>query len=210
VTPDILVVADAGYDGPRLAYLLRDLPVQLLARMRSDRVLRRAVPIRLPGTNGRPPRHGGEFIFGDPASCGQPDVTTMTDTRLYGPATARSWNRLHPRLTRRAAWLGSGDLPLIEGTVIRLEVARLPSGAIPKPVWLRWSGVDARPCSNRSAVAGVPAPLRHRAHLPPVQADPGLDLPTHPHPQSKAQAVFEAPTRAQAEPLVACGQSSGR
>jgi hypothetical protein len=143
--PDILVVADAGYDAPRLAYLLRDLPVQVLARMRSDRVLRRAVPPRLAGTNGRPPRHGGGFIFGDPASWGRPDVTTVTDTRLYGQATARSWNRLHPRLTRRAAWLEAGDLPLIEGTVIRLEVARLPSGATPKPVWLWWSGIDANP-----------------------------------------------------------------
>ncbi len=26
-----------------------------------------------------------------------------------------------------------------------LEVARLPSGAIPKPVWLWWSGIDATP-----------------------------------------------------------------
>jgi hypothetical protein len=34
---------------------------------------------------------------------------------------------------------------LIEGTVIRLEVARLPSGATPKPVWLWWSGLDAAP-----------------------------------------------------------------
>nr|WP_091120582.1 transposase [Micromonospora eburnea] len=33
--PDILVVADAGYDAPRLAFLVRDLPVQVPARMRS-------------------------------------------------------------------------------------------------------------------------------------------------------------------------------
>src|SRR5207248_1042179 len=99
---------------------MRDLPVQVLARMRSDRVLRRAVPPRAPGTNGRPPRHGGEFIFGDPNSWGRPDVTTVTDTRLYGQAVARSWDRLHPRLTRRAGWMGSADLPLIEGTVMRL------------------------------------------------------------------------------------------
>ena len=31
---------------------------------------------------------------------------------------------------------------MIEGTVIRLEVTRLPSGAIPRPVWLWYSGVD--------------------------------------------------------------------
>ncbi|WP_406405261.1 transposase [Streptomyces sp. NBC_00879] len=35
---------DAGYDAPRLAFLLKDLPVQVLGRMRSDRVLRRTVP----------------------------------------------------------------------------------------------------------------------------------------------------------------------
>ncbi|RLK09533.1 DDE superfamily endonuclease [Micromonospora sp. M71_S20] len=141
---DILVVADAGYDAPRPAFLLRDLPVQVLARMRSDRVLRRAVPPRQPGTIGRPPRHGGEFAFAAPATWGEPDAATMTDTRLYGIARARAWDRLHPRLTHRSAWVDAAKvLPVIEGTVIRLEVEHLSSGATPKPVWLWWSGVDA-------------------------------------------------------------------
>ena len=39
---DILIVLDAGYEAPRIAWLLRDLPVEILGRMRSDRVLRRA------------------------------------------------------------------------------------------------------------------------------------------------------------------------
>jgi hypothetical protein len=103
--PDILIVADAGYDGPRLAFVLADLPVAVLVRMRSDRVLRRPAPSRGPGTMGRPRRHGGEFVFGDRASWGEPDITTHTQTRLYGPALVRAWNRLHPRLTRRTAWL---------------------------------------------------------------------------------------------------------
>ncbi|WP_253795356.1 NF041680 family putative transposase [Kitasatospora paracochleata] len=142
--PDILVVADAGYDIPRLAFLLGDLPVQVLGRMRSDRVLRRACPPRPAGTVGRPPRHGGEFAFNDPNTWGDPDTRTVTETRLYGIATARSWDRLHPRLTHRSAWVAdAGTLPVIEGTVIRLEVDHLPSGAIPKPVWLWWSGTDA-------------------------------------------------------------------
>jgi hypothetical protein len=140
---DIVVVVDAGYDVPRLAFLLADLPVQVLGRMRSDRVLRRAAPPRLTGRNGRPLRHGAEFIFADPASWGEPDHTSTADTRLYGPATVCSWDRLHPRLTSRAAWHGGDSLPIIEGTLIRLEVTRLPSGAIPKPVWLWWSRVDA-------------------------------------------------------------------
>jgi hypothetical protein len=141
--PDILIVADAGYDAPRLAYLLADLPVAVLGRMRSDRVLRRAAAPPAPGTRGRPRRHGGEFVFGDPATWGTPQVTTITATRLYGPAIARSWNRLHPRLTHRSAWVRENwPLPVIEGTVIRLQVARLPSGAIPQPVWLWYSGTD--------------------------------------------------------------------
>jgi len=144
--PDILIVADAGYDGPRLAFALADLPVAVLVRMRSDRVLRRAAPPRTPGTNGRPPRHGGEFVFGDPATWGQPQITTHTDTRLYGPATARAWDRLHPRLTHRTAWLThTGTLPILHGTLIRLDVEHLPSGASPKPVWLWHSRVDLDP-----------------------------------------------------------------
>ncbi|MDE1675512.1 transposase, partial [Nocardia gipuzkoensis] len=141
--PDIWIVTDAGYDAPRLAFLLADLPVAVLGRMRSDRVLRRRAPAWQPGTAGRPPRHGGEFVFGDPATWGEPDTAVTTDTRLYGPATARSWNRLHPRLTHRSSWTApAGKLPVLDGTVIRLDVDRLPSGAIPKPVWLWHSVLD--------------------------------------------------------------------
>ncbi|MEU1953485.1 transposase [Nocardia rhamnosiphila] len=50
--PDIWIVADAGYDAPRLAFLLADLPVAVLAKMRSDRVLRRRAPAWQPGTTG--------------------------------------------------------------------------------------------------------------------------------------------------------------
>jgi hypothetical protein len=143
--PEILVVLDAGYDAPRIAYLLGDLPVQILGRMRSDRVLRRSTPPRVyDPQGGRPPKHGGEFVFGDPATWATGQAATVTDTRLYGTATARAWDRLHPRLTRRAAWVDhEGPLPIIEGTVIRLQVDHLPSGGDPKPVWLWWSRTDA-------------------------------------------------------------------
>lgn len=58
--------------------------------------------------------------------------------------TAQAWDRLHPRLTRRAAWLDhDGPLPIIEGTVVRLVVAKLPSGGVNRPVWLWWSGTGA-------------------------------------------------------------------
>lgn len=43
---DILIVMDAGYDVMRLAWVLRDLPVELVGRLRSDRVLYRPAPSR--------------------------------------------------------------------------------------------------------------------------------------------------------------------
>jgi len=145
--PAILLVFDAGYDLARLAFLLRDLPVTILGRMRSDRVLRRPTPPR-DGRNGRPPKHGAEFVFGDPATWGEPDRRTLTTTSRYGIAEAQAWDRLHPRLTRRAAWADhDGDLPILEGTVIRLQVERLPSHGEPKPLWLWWSHTGADPAA---------------------------------------------------------------
>ncbi|MFJ2116715.1 NF041680 family putative transposase [Streptomyces sp. NPDC087850] len=147
--PNILVVLDAGYDAPRIAHLLAGLPVEILGRLRSDRVMCRPAPTREEfhrqhPAGGRPPRHGGEFVFGQPDTWGTEQAVTVTDTRLYGKATARAWDRLHPRLTRRAAWLShTTELPVIEGTVIRLVVEKLPSGGVNKPVWLWWSGTAA-------------------------------------------------------------------
>ncbi|WEH43350.1 hypothetical protein PZB77_29795 [Streptomyces sp. AM 2-1-1] len=97
-----------------------------------------------PPKGGRPPEHGAEFVFGDPATWGTEQAVTTTDTRLHEKAAAQAWARPHPRLTRRAAWLDhDGPLPLIKGTVIRLIVEKLPSGGVNKPVWLWWSGTGA-------------------------------------------------------------------
>jgi hypothetical protein len=135
--PPVLVVFDAGYDVTRLAWLLRDLPVELLGRLRSDRVFYQPAPPRVPGCTGRPPRHGSEFVLADTATHRQPQVATRTDTDRYGTACADAWDRLHPRLTRRAAWAEhSGELPIVEGSLIRLTVDRLPGERHPKPVWL--------------------------------------------------------------------------
>lgn len=47
-------------------------------------------------------------------------------------------------VTLRAAWLDHDDeLPLLEGTVIRLAVEKLPSGGVNRPVWLWWSRTGA-------------------------------------------------------------------
>jgi DDE superfamily endonuclease len=140
----VLVVLDAGYDVTRLSFLLAELPVELLGRLRSDRVMQLPAPPRQPGTIGRPRKHGCELALADPATWPAPPVTTSTVTCRYGRAVTAAWDRVHPRLTHRAAWLDhDGPLPVIEGTLIRLTVDHLPGDRDPKPVWLWFSRTGA-------------------------------------------------------------------
>ncbi|MET9399452.1 NF041680 family putative transposase [Kitasatospora sp. NPDC002965] len=160
--PNILVVFDAGYDAPRLAHLLDGLPVEVLGRMRSDRVMRRPTPTLLEYAaaypqGGRHPEHRKEFRFAKPETWGEPDTATVQVTDRYGTARAMAWDRLHPRLTTRSAWIDhDGELPIIEGTLIRLEVDRLPGGGDPLPLWL-WS--------SATGMTGSDVDLRWQAFL---------------------------------------------
>src|SRR6266516_6291032 len=56
--PPILFVVDAGYDVVRLSWLLGEIPVRLLGRVRADRVVYGRAGRRRGGHPGRPPRHG--------------------------------------------------------------------------------------------------------------------------------------------------------
>lgn len=119
--PVITIVMDAGYDVTRLAWVLHDLPVELVGRIRGDRVMRCPAPSReefhrAHARGGHPPKHGPEFRFNKPATRPEPAITTSTDTTNYGKAEAQAWDRVHPRLTHRSAWLEyDGDLPIVEG-----------------------------------------------------------------------------------------------
>ncbi|TJZ96832.1 NF041680 family putative transposase [Actinacidiphila oryziradicis] len=138
--PDIAIVMDSGYDGARLAHELTDLPVELIVRLRSDRVLcRDAGEPRSGPRGGRPRRHGGVLTLAKPDSWHAPDQVTACETTRYGKAEARAWDRMHPRLTHRGPWLDhEGELPVLHGTLIRLQVEHLPGERDAKPLWL-WS-----------------------------------------------------------------------
>jgi len=177
--PDILIVMDTGYDVTRLAYVLSDLPVELVGRLRSDRVmLRDAGPRRSTPRGGQPRKHGGVLTFAKPDTWHTPDQTITTVTTRYGTAEALAWDRMHPRLQARGPWLDHcGELPLIHGTLIRLKVEHLPGDRDPKPVWL-WS--------SHTGMTDADVDLRWQAflrrfdleqYLPPVQTDPRLDRP---------------------------------
>lgn len=141
---EITVVFDAGYDICRLAWLLADLPVVLVGRVRSDRVFCFAPERRTGG--GRPARHGPVFALADPGTHPAPRAVTSTETTRYGTVRAAAWPGLHPRLTRRGPWAAhTGELPIVAGALIRLSVDRLPGDRNPKPVWLWTSRPDLTP-----------------------------------------------------------------
>jgi hypothetical protein len=147
--PPVLLVCDAGYDLPRLAHLLADLPVEVLGRLRSDRTFRFPPPPprrrdgRAGRDAGRPRVHGPEFKLPDPTTHPEPEHTTVTATNRYGSARADGWTRLYPFLARRDGWKHhTGPLPIIAGAIIRLTVQRLPGTRTPKPVWLWHSRTD--------------------------------------------------------------------
>jgi hypothetical protein len=140
---NILVALDAGYDVIRLAHLLADLPVDLLARVRSDRVFHTPAQPN-PGGRGRPPRHGAEVKLDDPATHPTPDAAHDGTHDRYGAVAVRAYSRLHPRLARRGGWSDHpGPLPIIEGTLLHVRVQHLPGERTPKPLWLWHSDPDA-------------------------------------------------------------------
>src|SRR3954447_9369224 len=144
--PPMLVVLDAGYDVHRLAFLLADLAIQLIGRIRADRVLLGPAPPR-PGDGpvpvGRPRRHGAVMALADPSTWPAPTTATVTDTPRYGPAEARGWDRMHPRLEHRGAWRDHpGPPPIVEGALIGLQVEHLPGQRHAPPIWL-WSSHTA-------------------------------------------------------------------
>src|SRR4051794_22960751 len=140
--PPIMVVLDSGYDVHRLAFVLADLPVHLVGRIRADRVLLAPAPPRPaggPSPMGRPPPPRAAMALADPGSWPEPATRSVTDTVRYGRAETTGWDRMHPRLEHRGPWADHpGPVPIVEGTLIRLAVDHLPGQRQPKPVWL-WS-----------------------------------------------------------------------
>ena len=138
--PDILVIFDVGYDLTRLAWLLRDLSAEIMGRPRSvpGDALSGPAPACAPGRGrgGRRRLHGAVLKLSDPQTWPVPAVTAITQTTRYGTATAAAWGRLHQRLASRGGWQGhDGELPVIEGTLIRLQVEHLPGDRSPEPLW---------------------------------------------------------------------------
>jgi hypothetical protein len=139
--PVPLFVFDAGYDSAQLTLDLAETRVAVLVRLRSDRCFYADPPPRPPGATGRPRRHGAKFNCADPTTWPAPTATLVCQDDQYGTVTVAAWSGLHPKQQRHPGHGTRGPRPIVRGTVIRVQVERVPAKTRPpKVLWLWWAG----------------------------------------------------------------------
>lgn len=114
----------------------------IVGRLRSNQKFH-AAPLPTPGRRGAPARHGPEIKLNDPSTLTNPDRTDETTTARYGKVTISAWDNRHRRITRVGYWAGypGKRIPIVTGTVIRIQIEHLPGGGTPdRPMWLWHAG----------------------------------------------------------------------
>jgi hypothetical protein len=137
-----LFVFDAGYDSAQLSLDLAEARVAVLVRLRADRCFYADPPpaARSP-KGGRPRRHGAKFAFADPATWPAPTATLVCQDDQYGSVTVQAWAGLHPKQQRHPGHGTRGPRPIVRGTIMRVQVQRVPARTRPpKVLWLWWAG----------------------------------------------------------------------
>jgi len=137
-----LFVFDAGYDPARLTQALAKTPVALLVRLRADRCFYADPPPAMPSPKGgRPRKHGAKFACKDPTTWPPPTAEHRVEDDQYGTVRVRAWARLHPKQQAHPGRGTRKTRPIVRGTVVLVEVSRLPARPYPPQVlWLWWAG----------------------------------------------------------------------
>lgn len=136
-----MFVFDAGYDPVKLQKHLEDSDVQLLVRLHSNRVFYADPEEDGPRPVGRPRRHGEKFDLHDPETWPEPSAEHRCENDAYGPVRVRAWANLHPKTRRIGERYGCDAAPVVKGTVVLVEVSKLPRETRkPKKLWIWWTG----------------------------------------------------------------------
>jgi hypothetical protein len=141
--PAPLCVLDAGYDPVTLARELAELDgvrVAVLVRVRSDRCFYAdPLPAAYRPTGGRPRRHGQKFACGDERTWWAPTAQHREQHAQYGRIRVRAWAGVHAKTQNHPQHGSYRTRPLVRGTLVLVEVERLPRQTrIPKRLWLWW------------------------------------------------------------------------
>jgi hypothetical protein len=141
-SPVPLFVFDAGYDPVQLAQELGDTRAAILVRLRSDRCFYADPPPARPSPRGgRPRRHGAKLDCKDPATWPTPTTEHCEEDPQYGTVRVRAWAGLHPKQQEHPTRGTRRPRAIVRGTLVRVEVTRLPGRTRnPKVLWLWWAG----------------------------------------------------------------------
>jgi hypothetical protein len=137
-----LFVFDAGYDSAQLTQGFADVAAAILVRLRADRCFYADPPPASPSPKGgRPRRHGAKFACADPATWPPPTAEHRAEDGQYGTVRVRAWGGLHPKQQEHPGRGTRKARPLLRGTVVLVEVERLPRQTrAPRALWLWWAG----------------------------------------------------------------------
>jgi hypothetical protein len=141
-----LFVFDAGYDPVKLQRALEGSPCQVLVRLRAGRRFYGDPSLCDPPEHiGRPRRHGPKMKCGDPSTWPEPSAEHVCEDAGYGKVRVRAWAQMHPKVQNHEGRGTRGPLPIVVGTLILVEVERLPRGERrrePRVLWLWWHGPE--------------------------------------------------------------------
>jgi DDE superfamily endonuclease len=118
-------VFDAGYDPVQLTQALGQTRAAIVVRLRAGRCCY-ADPTTQPQL-GRRRRHGRKFSCAEPQTWPTPDGDLTVDDAHYGAVRVRAWTQLHPKTHGQHAQRDArGWRPIVHGTLLLVEVSRLP------------------------------------------------------------------------------------
>ena len=141
-----LFVFDAGYDPVKLQQGVEGSPCEILVRLRAGRRFYGDPGLCDPPAHvGRPRRHGPKMKCNDPSTWPEPSIEHACEDAGYGSVRVRAWAGLHPKVQNHAGKGTRGPLPIVVGTLILVEVERLPRGESrrkPRVLWLWWHGPE--------------------------------------------------------------------
>jgi hypothetical protein len=139
-----LFVFDAGYDPVKLQQGLEGSPCQILVRLRAGRRFYGDPSLCDPPEHiGRPRRHGPKMKCSDPSTWPEPSTEYTCEDAGYGAVRVRVWAKMHPKVRAHEGRGSRGPLPIVVGTLVLVEVERLPRGERrrkPRVLWLWWHG----------------------------------------------------------------------
>jgi hypothetical protein len=137
---------DAGYDPVKVQRALEGSPCQILVRLRAGRCFRADPSLAgPPARTGRPRRHGPKMKCSDPSTWPEPSTEDACEDAGYGTVRVRAFSKLHPKVRANEGRGSRGPLPIAVGTLILVEVERLPRGERrrePRVLWLWWHGPE--------------------------------------------------------------------